>query len=239
MAQELYDEYENEGGQGGPPVVSWKFSEPGETTDTFTGIIVPPDPINFPAKGHRAAIDRNKDGARVWPPKVGYKPGPDVKNPKAPISESAYLAITDGDDSDMRYVTLTELTLVTNYSNKEFMSAPKRAAAREDPEFVDNGMRRFLKDGADVPAKFDAALKAIKAVKPMPGQRLTIVLTGREPNVGKEGETRRHAITFEPPTPETLKVVADYCAVARAAFVAGDVEDEYASDKVSTEQPPF
>lgn len=239
MAQDLYDEYgDNAGAEGGPPVVSWKFSEPGEPTARFTGIIVPPDPINEPAKGHRPVADRNKDGARVWPPRVGYIPKPGV-NPKAPISADEYLSLTGGDDSEMREVSLTELTLVTGYTNKEFMSAPKRAAAREDPEFVDNGMRRFLKDGKDVPAKFDAALKAIKATRPLPGQRFTIELIAREPNVGKEGETRRHTIRFEPPTPETMKVVEAYIAAAKSGEASQGVEDPYASTGSAPEEPPF
>lgn len=244
MAQneELYDEWANEGG-GGAPVVSWLGIDPGDELDTFTAIIVPPRPIDDPGKGYEIVKDFDKkDGLRVWPPKVGYEPKQGV-NPKSPISESEFNAIalrvareTGQDPEEARPVTLTSLTLLSQYTNKEFFSKPKVRAAKEDPEFVDNGVRRFIVDGADIPPKFKAAVQRLGTRGPQVGQRLTVKLTGRVPNVGKDGEKRVHEITLEAATPETMDLVKKYIAEAKSAPVAGS-EDPWAAGQEA--EPAF
>lgn len=240
MADELYDEWANEGG-GGAPVVSWKYSDVGDSTnDTFVGIIVPPKPLIEPEKGYEIIGDRNKEGRRVWPPKVGYTPKPGVK-PDAPISENQYLQIV-GNTTDMRVVSLTCLTLMTEYRNKQFFSGPQKTRALENEEFKDDGVRRFIVDGADVPPKFKAAVKAIRAKGPQNGQRFTIQIIAREPNSGgKEGETNRFKITLEPPTAETMKVVQAWIDAAKSDEAATGTDDPWAGTPVATgtEPPPF
>lgn len=241
MAQndELYDEWENDGG-GGAPVVSWKGIDPGDALDTFTGILLPPNPLTEPGKGYQPVVDKNKDGNRVWPPEVGYNPPPNV-NEKAPISERLYKKITGGDTEDMRYVTITELTLMTQYANGEFFSGPRKKAAREDPEFVDDGLRRIFIDGADLPGKFKEAVKRLRSRGPQVGQRLTIQLVNREANVGKEGEKKIFKVTLEAPTPETMAIVQAFIAEAKSADENAGAVDEWASATPAAEEvaPPF
>lgn len=225
MALELHDEWENSSA-GGPPVISWNRAHPGEPGAKFTGVIVPPLPLVQPGKGYRKIEDRTTDGLRVWPPKVGYTPAPGIK-PNAPILESQYLAIT-GSDAEMRPVALTEITLVTGYTGMDFMSEPKRKAAKEE-SLTDDGVRRVIVDGADLPAKITAAVKALRTAGPQPGQRLTIELIERAPNVGREGNKNVFAVTLEPPTPETLKVAADWVAQAKSAAASEKVEDSWES----------
>lgn len=234
MAQdELYDEWANEG-SGGAPVVSWLGIDPGDDLDTFTAIIVPPRPIDEPGKGYEIVKDYDKKELRVWPPQDGYTPKPGV-NPKAPILLSEFKTIAaqvardrNLEPEEERPVTLTSLTLLSAYSNKEYFSKPKVRAAKEDPEFVDNGIRRFIVDGADIPTKFKDAVRKVGTRGPQIGQRLTVKLTGRVPNVGKDGERRVHEVTIEPATVETLSLVQKYITEAKSAAASAGTDDPWA-----------
>lgn len=240
MATELYDEWANEA-EALPPAVSWKYSDVGDpATDTVRGVIVPPSPLDEPAKGYAIRADSNKEGKRVWPPKAPWvhTPKPGAK-PNTPISESEYLAITGGDDSAMREVAITVLVLQTEYRNMEFFSGPQRALARETQDFVDDGLRAFFIDGKDVPPKFKVAVKKLRTAGPQPGQVFECQIIGREPNTDKEGETNRFRIGLSAPTPESLKVVAAHVKAAQDAAEVPDPNDPWAvSPDVETEKAP-
>jgi hypothetical protein len=238
MSDEVYDPYDesNNTGGGGAPVVSWALSRLG---DKVTGIVVPPD-IESPSKGYKIGreyqdgTDEDSDdkGFLVWPPKNNRQ---DIKRP---VTEAKFARLWPDEPipTGRGQVTRVEITLQTEYRNAEFLSDSfvKRTKEGEgDPNAITT--RRILRSGPDLPEKFDEALKAAGEKAPSVGQRWTVELVDREENKRGKGKTRRHKVTIEPATPETLKIVDAYVTAAMAAAPAqAEPGDPYAGG-----EPPF
>jgi hypothetical protein len=224
---ELRDDWDDsEGGAAGPEAVSWKYSDPG---DVFTGIILPPAPIAAPKKGYEVKQRRGKgrdktagapQGLLVWPPQSDPNRGPMTEAEFARAHGDAALKEAQG-------VPMKVLTVLTNFRAKEFFSGKAKERANENPEFVDDGLRRYFIDGPDIPTKFNEALKALGQRATLPGMQFSVRLDKREPNKGgNEGETNRFSVKIEMPTPETLAVVDRYVAEAKAAAPAASLGDD-------------
>jgi hypothetical protein len=224
---ELRDDWDDsEGGAGGPEAASWKFSKPG---DVFTGIVLPPAPLTAPAKGYEVKQRRGKgrdqtagapQGLLVWPPQSDDNRGPMTEAEFARAHGDAALKEAQG-------VPMKVLTVMTDYRGKEFFSGKAVERALENPEFVDDGLRRYFIDGPDIPGKFNEALKALGQRATLPGMRFSVRLDKREPNKGgNEGETNRFSVNIEKPTDETLALVAKYVAEAKTTAPAANVGDD-------------
>jgi hypothetical protein len=236
MAKPLRDNWDSDGGSSGPEAVSWKTANPG---DVFTGIAVAPEPVTAPNKGYAVSQRNGKSSLNRG---VGAPQGPLFWRPSTmekggPVHADEYYR-NGGREEDMEGVSMHVLTLVTDYKNKEYFSGKAHERASENPEFVDDGLRRYFIDGPDIPTKFEDALKAAGMKRGLlAGSRVAIRLDRREPNKsGQEGETNRFSVKIEAPTPETLKVAEAYAAEVKAGASSAGVQDNWAK---SDEPPPF
>lgn len=233
MSDDLYDPYESgSGGKPGKPVVSWKKADVG---DSVTGIVVPPDAILAPTKGYRVTQEYDNDAKekRYWAPR-GYQR--DGALYRGPITESQYIAHVGSLDG-ARAVTRSEVTLVTDLRNTEFMSGNAKQRLQENGE-TDDGIRRVIMDGQSIREAHLAALEAIGADRPQPGQRWTVTLASQTPN-DKQGHTNGFTVKIEAPTPETGKVVAAYIEAQKSAIAAGDDPYTGGGKPAQTDEPPF
>lgn len=244
---DLYDPYEAQASGGGAPVVSWKYSRPG---DTFTGVVVPPDVARLD-KGYKMGreysqgTDTEPDdtGFMVWPPKNNKE------QIKRPVTESKFaLNWPHLDVADAQKVSRVNVTLVTTLTSGEFLSDSAKARMEDaDPPIDPNTVvdRRVIVSGADLVPKVNAALKAAGG-KPLPGQTWTIKLIAREPNVGRLGTTSRYEVTVTAPTEGTKAIVAKWVEIeqARQGALADsqDATDPYvgpAAAGAAPSEPPF
>jgi hypothetical protein len=231
------------------PVVSWKKSDPG---DSFTGILLPADPVKRPDKGY--AIRREykqanpkegqEAGYTVWPPK---------NNPekiKRPVVESEYVTRWPNEDlAKARKVSQVHFTFETGLTDGSLISAKaKERMVDSDPPKDPNAetRRRVIEQGEDLTNKIAAALKPLGG-KPMPGQTWTIGIASRQAN-DYGGETTIYSVDIKAPTEETRAVVVSYVeaavAKANAEADAADSSDPYGGhpDQAATSQqepPPF
>jgi hypothetical protein len=244
---DLYDPFE--GGAGGnyrPPVVSWKYARSGAV---FEGIVIPPnlDRIDkgyvmgrdFKQKGSDES-DPDDEGPTVWPPK------PNVQGIKRPVTERKYVQLwgepsrDDRDRPEWQKVSQTNVWFLTEYTDGEMISdsASRKMIDREkDPKA--EALRRVITDSSSIlKAASLAALKAVGAKSPTPGQKWRVILTGRTENVGKPGTTSQFEVTITAPTTETKAVVAAYVekakAEAGAKADAADPDDPWATGAGAT-----
>jgi hypothetical protein len=247
----LRDDWDDEGGSIGPEAVSWKFASKG---DAFDGIVVPPNPLTQPAKGYELKQRRGKgrdkskkavQGLLVWPPQSDENRGPMTEAEYARAYGDA--ALKEALDN-FQGVPMKVITLITGYKAKEFFSGKAKDRAADNPEFVDDGLRRLFIDGPDLPSKVDAALKVVGKRGLAPGMRVQVKLVEREENKGgNEGETNRFAVMIALPTPETMALVDKYIVEAVTVAESDPIEDPWAADSSAqpgsfagnTEDPPF
>ena len=243
---ELYDPYEASGQASGvyAPTVSWKFARVGTDTARFTGVLVPPKPVERPTKGHvmrrdyQNGTDTDPDdkGWMVWPPKNN------TENINRPVTEKKFrLTWPEESLADAQKVSQVNLSFATTYTNGEFLSdnTVKRMGER-DQKVADQVLRRIIKTGADLRGKIDAAEKAVGG-RPVPGQIWTIELTDRKDNAPKKGTTSIFTVTIEPPTPASLAIVEAYIVAEKEkAALAADAAagDPYVSG-AAPEDVPF
>lgn len=235
MADELQDPYDRQSGSGegtGKAVLSWVKADVG---DEVTGVVVPAD-LAKPAVGYRLsrAWDNDAREPQVWAPR-GYINPASGKPWKGPVVRSIFDA-NAGEGEEARPVVRTEIVLMTNLRNFEFVSRPYLARAREEG-LTDDGIRRFIVDGASAREAHDAAIEALKALdptqdRPKPAQTWKIKLASQSPN-DKGGHTNGIAIDATLPTPETKAIVAKYLAEAGEAAEAAT---PYGGKQ---EDPPF
>jgi hypothetical protein len=229
-----YDESNNSGG-GGAPVVSWALARIG---NKVTGIVLPPD-VENPSKGYKLGReyqdgtddDPSDKGFLVWPPRNN------TQGIKRPVTEARFVKTWPDEPkpSGRAFVTRVEITLQTEFTDGEFLSDSFVKRAKENGQEPNEiTTRRILRSGPDLPEKFDEALKAAGERAPGVGQRWTVELIDREDNKKGKGKTRRHKVTVEPATPETMKIVDAYVAAQKAATPAkAEPGDPYGSE------PPF
>lgn len=235
MSDELYDPYENEGSgsSGGAPIASWKFSRPG---DKFTGVVVPPEPLTAPGKGYKMIPewfedenDEKNKGFLVWPVRNN------AQKIIRPVTERKFAELWPEDKDEMRRVSRVAVSFMTNYTSSEFLSDSATKRYREDGKDPNAELgRRIIREGPDLPKKFEDALKVAGAKAPTVGQRWTIELVEREENKNGKGQTKRYKITIEPPTAESKAIVQAYIEKAQS----GTADAEY-SAATGGEEPPF
>jgi hypothetical protein len=234
-----YDPYDkSSGGKPGKPVVSWKKADVG---DEFEGIVVPAD-FKQPEKGYAVSQewDNKARQPRVWAPKGYTTP----KGPyRGPITEMEYIAAV-GSAQGARPVTRPDIRFVTDYRKFEFVSGPAKVRAQEEGT-DDDGIRRVIIDGQSIREAHTAALEAIGADRPQPGQRWKIRLATQEPTP-EGGHKNTFQCTIWAPTPETMKVVEEQIAKDRATAEAEtpDASDPYNAPAgvgagSQSEEPPF
>jgi hypothetical protein len=233
MSVDQHDPYDKgTGGKPGKPVLSWKKADVG---DALTGVVVPPNP-DLPEKGYAVSQEWDNDERqpKVWAPR-GYL---DAKGNswRGPITEADYIRHV-GNANDARPVTRSDVTLVTDLRNMEFVSGPAKQRAQENGE-ADDGIRRVIMDGQSIRESHEAALAAIGADRPQPGQTWTVRLAAQTPN-DKQGHTNTIEVTIKPPTPESMEVVKAYLAKAKEEAAAGSDPYVGAGAGGRTEEPPF
>jgi hypothetical protein len=247
VEEELYDRYEAASTGNLAPVVSWKKADIG---DSFTGILLPADPLKRPDKGYavrREYKQANKKegqeaGYTVWPPKNN------VDKIFRPVVESEFASRWPTEDlSKARKVGQYHYTFETGLHDGSLLSGPYRERLKDmdppvDPATVTG--RRIIEQGKDLTEKIEAALKPVGR-KPMPGQIWTVAIENR---VGNDygGETTIYKVTIQAPTQDSRAVVAAHIQAAKDAdAAAGEAEDAAAGEKFagvstagSTEGPP-
>lgn len=229
MSDDLYDPYEDAGsGSGGAPVISWKYSRPG---DAFTGVVIPPLPLERPEKGYKMGreyqngtdSDPDDKGFLVWPPKNNRE------KIKRPVTEGRFAELWPDEEmpTGRGRVSRVEVTFATDYAAGEFFSDTMKDRYEDDEKDPkDEKHRRVVVSSADLRAKVDEALKAYGG-KPQPGQRWTVTLSKREPNVGRQGTTSRYTVSIQEPTAETKAIVQAHIDAAKAsANAAADAEED-------------
>lgn len=187
-----------EGGGGAPAIT---FAEQKKGTKV-TGIIVPADPFS-PDVSYKTTAQRNTKGEIVyWP----LKPGETKKRPRPQA----------------------EITLLTEYREREFMSenAVKRATEREQE---DDGLRRLMVKGETMTKGLREALRSVGRNKPEVGATITVTLTNRESNV-HGGKTNIFEVEYAAPTDATRAAVAEYIKRAMETPAGTSGEDD---------EPPF
>lgn len=184
------------GGEGGgAPAIT--FAEKPKGTKV-TGVIMPVDPFS-PEKGYRTTPQRNTKGEVLyWP----LKPGETVKRPRPQA----------------------EITLQTEYRDREFMSenAVKRAEEREQE---DDGLRRLMVKGETMTKGLREALRANGRREPEPGATITVTLKDRESNA-HGGKTNIFEVEYARPTDATREMVKAYIAKAMETPAGGGDDDE-------------
>lgn len=239
---ELADPFENEGGKGGPPVISWKkVVDPSDGGNVFKGVVMAAD-VDLPEKGYRVIQEMSRNpgdddgplGLMFWPP--------NSSDDRRPVTEARYLAL-GGDRAEMTPVPKTEVFLTTGFRKFEFVSANAKSKM-VDAEKADEGDRRVIVGGKDLKPKIMAALKAIGAKRPEVGQAWEITLEARIPKPGKPSEsTSQYKVVIAAPTQDTLQVAKE----ARARVAAAAAESEFgdpwgtapAASSGAQDDPPF
>jgi|tagenome__1003787_1003787.scaffolds.fasta_scaffold20981518_6 hypothetical protein len=186
---------------GGAPVITFVNLPIGAE---FTGIIVPAD-VFSPDVAYVTGKQRNtKNEVLYWP----MKPGETKRRPRPQA----------------------EITLITDYRKREFMSkkAVERAIEREQE---DDGLRRWFVKGESADKRFKEALRVNRRREPEVGATVTVIKTGTEPNA-HGGDTNLWGVKYEPPTAATRKIVQDYIETALST-------PEGADSGGSEDEPPF
>jgi hypothetical protein len=234
MARELRDDWDDDGGGGGFPAISWAHARPG---DSITAIALPPKPLTDPTKGYEI---KQRSGKSSLNKGRGAPEGPLWFRPRSmpkggPILADEYRR-EGGTEDDMSPVPMKIVPLSTPWRNMEYFSDRALESAKEQDGFADNGLRRLFVDGLDITAKFAEALKTA-GMRGLPsGATLTVTLDRREPNKDVEGHTNRFSVKIDPPTPDTLKVVDAFVRESRGSET--DLK-ETSSPIAQGEEPPF
>lgn len=223
---DLYDPYENQGSGDYAPVVSWKFARPG---DSFTGVLVPPNPLDRPDKGYEVRREYKQPdvkagesgGFTVWPPKNNRE------KMIRPVTEAKFAELWPEEDlSEARKVSQVHDTFITTLTDGSFISERTVARMVENEKDPKNEVRRrLIEQGKDLGEKIQAALKKVGG-KPTPGQIWTVGIEKRVPNE-YGGDTTIYMVSIQAPTDESRTVVQKYIDEAKArAGAEQDAKDE-------------